>query len=54
MSAWPTTFKSAAQIMPDRDPEFVAGLGEAQKSIAAVSADVAACPGADFNGRAVR
>ena len=35
----------AAQILPDRDAEFVAGLGETEKSVAAVAADVAACPG---------
>src|SRR3954469_25449663 len=34
----------AAQIIPDRDAEFVAGLGEAQESITAVAADIAARP----------
>src|SRR3954469_13733483 len=47
MSA-PRHLESAAQIVPDRDAEFIASLGEAQKSIAAVTADVAAGPGADL------
>src|SRR3954453_19585269 len=38
----------AAQIIPDRDAEFVAGLGEAQESITAVAADIAARPGTDL------
>src|SRR3954452_19468842 len=38
----------AAQIIPDRDAEFVAGLGEAQESITAVAADLAARPGTDL------
>src|SRR4051812_50207344 len=40
--------ESAAQIIPDRDAEFVAGLGEAQESITAVAADIAARPGTDL------
>jgi hypothetical protein len=43
--------ESAARIIPNRDAEFVAGLGQAQKSIAAVAADVAARPGADLAPR---
>src|SRR3954451_21326478 len=38
----------AAQIIPDRDAEVVAGLGEAQESITAVAADIAARPGTDL------
>src|SRR3954465_5889959 len=38
----------AAPIIPDRDAEFVAGLGEAQESITAVAADIAARPGTDL------
>src|SRR5690349_10593614 len=45
--------ESAAQVVPDRDAEFVAGLGKAQKSIPAVAADIAACPAADFAPRDV-
>src|SRR5271165_294582 len=41
----------AAQIVPDRDAELVAGLGEAEESIPAVAAGIAACPGADLPPR---
>ena len=41
----------AAQIIPDRDAEFVAGLGEAQERVAAIAADIAPCPGADLPPR---
>ena len=40
--------ESAAQIIPDRDAKLVAGLGQAEESIAAIATDVAACPGADL------
>src|SRR3954470_14273949 len=40
--------ESAAQIIPDREAEFVAGLGEAQKSVTAVAAGVGARPGTYF------
>jgi len=40
--------ESAAQIIPDRDAEFVASLDQAEEGIAAVAPDVAACPGADL------
>src|SRR5690242_13580065 len=39
----PRDLESGAQIVPDCDAEFVAGLGQAQKSIAAIAADIAAC-----------
>lgn len=45
--------ESAAEIVPDRDTEFVACLGETQESIAAVAADIAARPGADLAPRDV-
>ena len=37
----------AAQIILDRDAELVAGLGETQKRIPAITADIAPRPGAD-------
>jgi hypothetical protein len=40
--------ESTAEIILDRNAELVAGLGEAQKSIAAIAADIAACSGADL------
>jgi hypothetical protein len=39
----------AGQIVPDCDAELVAGLGEAQESVATIAADSAACPGADLS-----
>jgi hypothetical protein len=36
----PHHLEPAAQIIPDSDTQFVAGLGEAQKSIAAIPADL--------------
>jgi hypothetical protein len=44
----PRDLEPAAQIIPDRDAKLVAGLGEAQKSIAAIAADIASCSGADL------
>src|SRR3954463_13868065 len=44
----PRHLEPAAQIVPDRDAEFVAGLGKAQEGIAAVAADIAARPGTDL------
>ena len=38
----------AAQEVPHRDTKFSAGLGEAQESIPAVTAILAACSGADL------
>src|ERR1700676_570197 len=38
----------AAQIVPDRDSELVAGLNETEESIATIPADVASRPGADL------
>jgi hypothetical protein len=37
----------AAQIVPERDAELVAGLGEIQKRVAAIATDIAACSGAE-------
>ena len=39
----------AAQIIPERDAQFVTRLEETEESIAAVPADVAPRPGADLN-----
>ena len=47
----PRHFEPAAQIVPDRDAELVAGFSKAQKCVAAVTAPIAACPGADFPPR---
>src|SRR3954462_2341871 len=44
----PCHLEPAAQIVPDRDAEFVAGLGEAEKGVAAVAADLAPRPGTDL------
>src|SRR5277367_6111279 len=41
----------AAQIVPDRDAELVAGLGEAQKCVATIATDIAPCPGTDLPPR---
>jgi hypothetical protein len=44
----PRHLEPAAQIVPDRDAEFVAGLDQAQKGVAAVAADLAPRPGTDL------
>src|SRR5665213_3340514 len=44
----PGDFEPAAQIIPDRDAQFVTRLEETEESIAAVAADVAPCAGADL------
>jgi hypothetical protein len=44
-------FEPAAQIIPERDAQFVARLGKTEKSIAAVSANVAACARTDLASR---
>ena len=44
----PGYLEPAAQIVPDRDAELVAGLDETEESIAAVPPDVAPCAGADL------
>jgi hypothetical protein len=36
------------QIVPDCDAGFVAGFGQTQKSIVAITAKVVACPGVDL------
>jgi hypothetical protein len=36
------------KIVPDRDAKFVAGLGESQKGITAIAADIAAGSGTDL------
>ena len=41
----------AAEIIPDGDAELVTCLGEAQEGIAAITAGIAACPGADLPAR---
>ena len=38
----PRHLEPAAQIVPDRDAKLIAGLGETQKRIAAIAADIAA------------
>jgi hypothetical protein len=38
----------AAQIIPDREAELVAGLGKPQKRIPTIAANIAACFGAHF------
>src|SRR5271168_4176573 len=44
----PGHLQPAAQIIPHRYAELVAGFGEAQKRIAAIAADIAAGSGADL------
>ena len=41
----------AAQIIPDRDAEFVTRFGETEESVTAVSSDVAPCSRADLAPR---
>ena len=43
----PDNFEPAAQIIPERDAQFVARLGKTEECIAAVPADVAPRAGAD-------
>src|SRR5258708_4438342 len=43
----------AAQVVPDRDAELVAGLNETEESIATIPANVASRPGADLTPRDV-
>ena len=38
----------AAEIIPERHAELGAGLGEAEESIAAITAEIAACSGTDL------
>jgi len=45
--------ESAARIIPDRDAEPVASLGEARESIAAITAEIAPCSGTDLVSRDV-
>ena len=40
-----------AEVVPDRDAEFVTGFDEPQESIAAITAGIASCPGADLASR---
>src|ERR1700676_4456562 len=40
--------ESAAEIIPDRDAEFVTGLDQTQECIAAITAVIAPRPGTDF------
>ena len=49
----PHHLEPAAQIIPDRDPEFVAGFGQAEECVAAIAADIAPGPGADLPPRDV-
>ncbi len=41
--------KPAAQVVPDGDPQFVAGLCQTQERVAAIAPDVAAGSGADLS-----
>src|ERR1039458_1170287 len=41
----------AAQVIPDSDPELSARLAKPQQSIAAITSEIASCPGADFAAR---
>src|SRR5450631_4276946 len=43
--------EAATQIIPDRDAKFVAGLGQAEECIAAVSANIGPCSAADLQPR---
>src|SRR5271157_6448054 len=45
--------ESAARIIPDRDAEPVASLGEARESIAAITTEIAPCSGTDLVSRDV-
>ncbi len=44
----PHDFEPAAQIIPDRDAQFVTRLRETEESVAAVPPDVAPCSRADL------
>ena len=44
----PRHLEPAAQMVPDRNAQFVASLGKTQKSIAEITADVAAGSGTDL------
>ena len=43
----------AAQIIPNGDAELVTSLGQTEKRITTITADLAACPGADLAPRDV-
>ena len=47
----PDDSEPAAEIIPDRDAELVAGLDETEECIATIPADVAPCAGADLAPR---
>ena len=44
----PRLLEPAAQIVPDRDAEFVAGPDETEEGVATIPADAASRPGADL------
>src|SRR6202789_1366872 len=44
----PRHLEPAAEIIPDRDEELIAGLGQTEECIAAVPTNVAPCSGADL------
>src|SRR5271166_2209700 len=44
----PSDFEPAPQIIPDREADFVTGLGETKERIAAITADLATRSGADL------
>src|SRR3979411_948604 len=44
----PCHLEPATEIIPDRDAELVAGLGQTEESIATVAAAIAACSGTDL------
>src|SRR5882757_1624761 len=41
----------ASEVIPNRDAEFVTGLPETEECVAAIAADLAACPGTDLAPR---
>ena len=47
----PHDIEPAAQIIPDRDAQFVTRLGETEESVAAVPSDSAPCSRADLAPR---
>lgn len=46
-------FEPAAQIIPERDAQFVTGLGEAEERVTAIPSDLTAGSGADLPPRDV-
>src|SRR5476651_332836 len=49
----PRDLEPASQIIPDRDAQLIAGLGQTEECISAIAASIAACSGADLPPRDV-